>query len=184
MIARFVHCKCYSRICLYHVPSLLYSTLPSPSSMFLHHSYCAISFISLTSFLLSVSLQTLFPPCSPFLFSPLPTFSSNPSIFCKLAALVRHRVSLFGKNLHDSCYALSPTLCPLSLLISPNLSTSYLFSPSSNLPLHILIMYYRFTYSLSSLFGHCLPFPELPIKCFFLFSSYSAWFSCVMQPED
>lgn len=109
-------------------------------------SYSAISFISLTSPLLSVSLQTFFLPCFPLPSSlpppPSPLFSSYLSIFCKLAALVRHRVSLFGKETAWWRYALSPSpslcicfFCPVSFYFSRSFS---LLLPLY-LPIYILI---------------------------------------------
>lgn len=105
-------------------------------------SYCAIFFISLTSLLLSVSLQTVFLPYFPLLSSlpppPFPLFSSYLSIFCKLAALVRHRVSLFGKESAWWRYALSPSpslcICFLSYFF---LFLLIFYASSSSLPSHL-----------------------------------------------
>lgn len=57
-------------------------------------SLCAVSFIYLTfSFWCHSKHLSSYLSLCPFLF-----FYSYLSIFCKLAALVRHRVSLFGKE--------------------------------------------------------------------------------------
>ncbi|CAB1450415.1 unnamed protein product [Pleuronectes platessa] len=97
----------YKNHCLYFLSTpakcspLMCQCPSSSSSTSLHLSPVEeISFISVTSLLLSVSLQTSLLPCYPPLFSPslFPLFSSDLSIFCKLAALVRHRVSLFGTD--------------------------------------------------------------------------------------
>ena len=61
----------------------------------------------------SVCFQHLF--ISALLFFPfLPLLSLPPSLFCKLAALVRHRISLFGKH----CRCLWAFACCSSLIAS------------------------------------------------------------------
>lgn len=59
--------------------------------------------------LLFFSLSSLLPSPPPF-----PLCSSNLfSLFCKLGVLVRHRISLFGKDVHASCFH----LCSFSAVV-------------------------------------------------------------------
>lgn len=64
---------------------------------------------------LSVSLFCSF-------YFPFPCFLAHHSIFCKMSALVRHRVSLFGKKpaSHQNCYVLCFLLIFLITFTSSN----------------------------------------------------------------
>lgn len=97
--------QCSPALSLCHastLPLLLCDILFSPDLSF---AICVTPNISVALFALTVP--------------PFPLLSSRLSIFCKLAALVRHRVSLFGKEPDKWRYAVSPSPCPfLSVLFS------------------------------------------------------------------
>ena len=55
----------------------------------------------------SSNLLSMFPAINAFIFSPRVVSS----LFCKLAALVRRRTSLFGKHQREECRNTMPKLC-------------------------------------------------------------------------
>lgn len=92
------------------VPSLCHASTPLPPPVVqyplfppdLSSAICVTPNISVAPFALTVP--------------PFPLLSSCLSIFCKLAALVRHRVSLFGKEPDKWRYAVSPSPRPFPVL--------------------------------------------------------------------
>lgn len=133
---------------------------------------------SLTSLLLSVSPQTSLRPCLPLPSSPsVSSFSFYLSIFCKLAALVRHRVSLFGKESAWWCYALSPSLSISVFLLNLDLSL-FLFLLSLHLQTDFINKESQF-YITSILQCFLSLFSGSPhLMLLSLFSTASAWLWC------
>lgn len=116
--------------------------------------------------LLPTFYQCLFFPCIFLSFTFF--FPSRPSIFCKMSALVRHRVSLFGKEPARWRSGLSPSLS-LCWIRFP-FSDLFLFSHVHLLTVPFL---YVMVYSV-----HCILDPVLSILSSLLTASWI--YSCIM----